>query len=143
LTRHLKDGDPLSYVNFVLLNPSTATATEDDPTIRRCIGFAERWGYPSLVVTNLFALRSTDPRALRTSRAPVGPDNDHWLMKSAMGADRIVAAWGNHGRYLKRGAKVLWLGLPRPVYCFGLTKVGEPKHPLYLRKDADLEIMEG
>lgn len=138
LRRFLKDGNCLSYVNFVLLNPSTATATEDDPTIRRCCGFAERWGYPAMAVTNIFALRSTDPRGLRSVDDPVGPLNDHWLKEVAMGAEKIVVAWGNHGRFMNRGLDVLCEVLPGPMWCFGVTQAGEPKHPLYLRSDAPL-----
>ena len=87
--------DPaLPTVNFVMLNPSTADALELDPTNRRCVGFAQRWGYGSMVTTNVFAWRSTDPKGLRTPNDPVGPVNDAFLVESARSAALVVAAWG-------------------------------------------------
>lgn len=137
LTRWLKGGDSLSYVNFILLNPSTATESEDDPTIRRCCGFAEDWGYPSLVVTNLFAYRATSPRDMMNAQRPIGSENDYWLSHIALGANQVVLAWGNHGTFLHRASTVL-ADLVGPLYCLGLTKVGQPRHPLYLSRRTEL-----
>lgn len=112
------------------LNPSTADATLDDATIRRCVGFAKAMGFSGLHMANLFALRSTDPKALQARTHPVGPDNDAWLAKLHGQATVVVAAWGNWGKLYDRGSVVRqqYPGLQ----CFGVTALGEPKHPLYL-----------
>ena len=86
-----------SRVAFVALNPSTADATHDDPTIRRCIGFARRWGAGGVDVVNLYAFRATKPRDLFAADDPVGPDNDAWIDAVVARADRVVLAWGHHG----------------------------------------------
>lgn len=125
-----------SGVLFVCLNPSTADETQNDPTIRRLVGFAQAWGYTDLTVCNLFALRATDPRSMLKDAAPVGPENDVWIRREAERADLIVAAWGTHGSHLRRGPGVLcMLDLAGEVHHLGLTKDGHPKHPLYLRAD--------
>lgn len=120
-------------VLFVMLNPSTADAWVDDSTIRRCIGFAQRWGFQRLAVGNLFAWRATDPAELREASDPVGPENDYHLTEMSMAAEVTIAAWGGHGSYRDRWREVL------PFLCdvehLGLTKGGHPKHPLYLRND--------
>jgi hypothetical protein len=121
-------------VGWIMLNPSTADATLDDPTIRRCVGFARRWGYGGIVVRNLFALRATDPRALRTHPDPVGPANDRHLLNGARGGDALtICAWGAHGSLHGRDRAVLDLfdAFVR-VHHLGLTKAGHPRHPLYL-----------
>jgi hypothetical protein len=121
---------------FVMLNPSSADAEKDDPTVRRCIRFARDWGYARLTVVNLYAFRATDPRALKTATDPVGPENDHVLSVVFGASDRIVAAWGCHAAP-ERVAEVM--GWPiRPRICLGLTKDGAPRHPLYVRADARL-----
>jgi hypothetical protein len=123
-------------VNFIMLNPSTATAELDDPTIRRCIGFARSWGYQRLVVTNLFALRSTDPAALRKHPDPVGPENAVAILEAA-GAELVICAWGRHGELAGRGhttARALAL-LDVPLKVLRLTAGGQPAHPLYLPGD--------
>jgi hypothetical protein len=121
-----------SRVAFCMLNPSTADAEEDDPTIRRCIGFAQSWGYGGLVVVNLFAYRATNPLALAAVEDPVGPENDAHLSWVAGSADLIVAAWGVGGglRGRDRAVKARWA--TRIVHHLGLTKAGHPRHPLYL-----------
>ena len=115
---------------LVGLNPSTADETRDDPTIRRCLGFARSWGYGRLIVANLFAFRATHPRELRRAADPVGPDNDTWLLRYAARAERIVAAWGNDGCYQGRDRAVRAL-LP-DLYCIRRNRSGQPAHPLYL-----------
>lgn len=136
LTRNLAEtGIP---VLFVMLNPSTATATWNDPTIRRCIGFARREGASVLTVVNLFALRGADPRCLWTPN-PFGPDNLEHVARE-MKAHRdglVIAAWGAH----EEAEESLVVGFVRcspGVMCLGKTKSGAPRHPLYVRGDAPL-----
>jgi hypothetical protein len=118
------------------LNPSPPDEHNDDPTIRRCIRFAMGLGYGSLCMMNLFAYRATDPEEMKNQDDPVGINNDSWLRTVADAADVIVAAWGIHGAYMGRGAIVKSI-LP-PMKCFGLTKEGHPKHPLYLPSNSML-----
>lgn len=128
-------------VMFVMLNPSTADADEDDPTIRRCIGFAQDWGYGGLLVGNLFAFRATNAWKIRLEADPVGPENDEHLLAMALEAGRIVCAWGGHGPYLHQDRHVCELLKAQgyALYCLGINRVnGDPKHPLYLRKDTKL-----
>ncbi len=138
LMRRWDQGSPL---RFVMLNPSTADATVDDPTIRRCMGFARREGYAALIVVNLYAYRSTDPKALLTCADPVGPSNDEilrlHLMSARSGPTPVVAAWGLHGR-TSRVAEVLSLTSDVDWRCLGTTKDGHPRHPLYVRGDQPL-----
>jgi len=125
-------------VAFVGLNPSTATETEDDPTVRRCINFARDWGYGGMAMLNVFAFRATDPRVMKAAPDPVGSDNDTWIERwtSAPAADLVVACWGVHGDHLLRGRHVsamLREHVSRDrLRVFGLTKDRHPKHPLYL-----------
>jgi hypothetical protein len=123
---------------FIMLNPSTADATQDDPTIRRCIGFAKAWGYGTLDVCNLFAWRATDPKALLKVADPVGPENDAHIRRAAAGAGLVVCAWGNHGMLMLRGKAVNDLLRREGIAssCLGVTGTGQPKHPLYLRGDS-------
>lgn len=125
-----------TFMQVIGLNPSTADEMQDDPTVRRCIGYAKRWGYGALCMTNLFAYRSTDPAALYTKLDPVGFMNDHYLMTVAREASLILAGWGTHGNYQSRGQEVTTLMETRPLVCLGVNKDGTPKHPLYLRSDA-------
>lgn len=126
--------DPdLPSMVWVMLNPSTASATRDDPTIARCVGFAKAWGYGRIDVVNLYALRATKPRALWTHPDPVGEHNDRWIRRATQRAGLVVAAWGAHGERGYRAAHVAaWLGDLHPVYCLGTTRSGQPRHPLYV-----------
>ena len=117
-------------VMFVGLNPSTADATLDDPTIRRCVGFARAWGFGGLVMTNLFAWRATAPKDMRAAAEPIGTRNDEVLRYQHEHADCTVAAWGAHGAHLGRNATVRAM-LSR-LHYLRLTKEGHPGHPLYL-----------
>lgn len=124
---------------FLLLNPSTATAEIMDPTMTRCMGFAMRWGYGKMVVANIFALRSTDPKMLYLHSDPIGPDNNKHIVEMVQKANRVVVGWGNHGTFKSRGKAVLKLISPHTdIYCFGLTEKKQPRHPLYLPNNADL-----
>ncbi len=129
------DGDA-PRVAFLMLNPSTADARRDDPTIRRCIGFARSWGFGSVEVVNLFAYRTPDPEVLRRALHPVGPENDRYLRKVARRAQQLIVAWGNRGALQGRDEAVMrLLRKVGTVYCLGRTQAGHPRHPLYVRKD--------
>lgn len=118
---------------FVMLNPSTADDLRDDPTIRRCVGFARRWRAPAVEVVNLYALRATDPRDLFAHGAPVGPDNDAAIADAAARAQTIVVAWGAHGaRDPRRVARVIELLRGRALACLGANAGGSPRHPLFV-----------
>ena len=125
---------------FIMLNPSTADAETDDPTIRRCIDFAQRWDCGRLLVVNLFAYRTTSPAALYAAADPVGPENDAYLRQAAAQAGLLVAAWGAHGSLGNRGHAVRALldAGGYTVHHLGLTADGQPRHPLYLPKSAPL-----
>lgn len=127
--------DNRQVVVFVMLNPSTADGEVDDPTIRKCRGFAERWGAGGLVVVNLFAFRATDPKVCRKAEEPVGPENDAFI-EAATWRRRVICAWGAQTWADSRGRAVLkLLGGAMSVECLELTKSGHPRHPLYARYD--------
>ncbi len=115
---------------FIGLNPSTADEVMDDPTVRRCIGFAAGWGFRTLIMTNIFAFRATDPANMMVVEDPVGEDNDIWLQRAAKESDLVVAAWGTHGAYRERSKQVR--EMLKDLYVLRLTKEGHPSHPLYL-----------
>ena len=121
-------------VLFVMLNPSTATEVQNDPTVERCERRARTLGYGGFRVTNIFAWRDTDPKAMRAALDPVGPANDAAILEGTAWANTVVAAWGTHGAHLDRGAHVeaLLRASAQPVYHLGITKDGHPKHPLYI-----------
>lgn len=131
------DGKQDRSVNFVMLNPSTADDVADDPTVRRCIGYARRWGYGELLVTNLFAFRATDPKAMKAADDPVGPENDEYIRKIAGAVDLVVLAWGSHGDYRRRDEQVrrIVAGVGKEPHCLTVTATGQPGHPLYLGRD--------
>ena len=133
LSRIWNSDEPM--VMFIMLNPSTADANVDDPTIRRCIGFAKSWGYGGLWVGNLFALRSPDPEDLLLADEPVGSQNNAALNSMADRSDLVVAAWSAFAaKFPAREAQVREMFGPR-LYCLATTKGGHPRHPLYLKGD--------
>lgn len=138
LIRHWGMDMPLP---FIMLNPSTADATVDDPTIRRCVGFARTLGYGGIGVWNLYAYRATKPADLWTADDPVGPENDRRLRNVLRWAHLqgvpVVAAWGAHAKPA-RVREVLAMEGAGNLRCLGLTKAGAPRHPLYVRADAPL-----
>lgn len=105
----------LPMVCFIMLNPSTADDNEDDPTIRKCTGFARRMGYGAIQVVNLFALRSTDPTKLRTAMDPIGPDTDEWICQTAGACRRVICAWGALDVCSLRGPQVSRMLLDRSI----------------------------
>ncbi len=119
---------------FIMLNPSTATEYQNDPTVERCERRARAQGFGAFRVCNIFAWRSTDPKGLRKCDDPIGDANDAAILEGAAWADRTVCAWGTHGALLDRGPAVeaLLRGHGVPMHHLGLTKHGHPKHPLYI-----------
>ncbi len=128
--------DEPRIVNFLMLNPSKADAFLGDPTLTRCINYATTWGFDGLVITNLFAYRSTDPDQLRVVSDPVGPENDSYIARWAEAADLVVTAWGAGGRYMNRDrlilAKLAEMGVE--PHALKLTAGDYPCHPLRLAK---------
>lgn len=125
-------------VTFIMLNPSTADAYIDDPTIRKCSYYAQAWGFGRLGVVNLFSYRATDPKELLRVEAPIGPDTRQQIQLAAHASDMVVCAWGRlHKTLAARQVDVLRLLEHRAggVYCLGLNNDGSPKHPLYLRNE--------
>ena len=130
-----------TFLQVIGLNPSIADEILDDNTVRRCINYAQRWGYGALCMTNIFAYRATDPMKLRTESDPVGPENDLWLLQIAQEASLILAAWGVHGAYLCRGEAVQALLQRQQLVCLGETKEGFPRHPLYMAKTCEPRLL--
>ena len=120
----------LPTVMFIGLNPSIADENIDDPTLLRCIGFADSWGYGGVVMANLFAYRATLPAEMKKAKNPIGRGNNQWLQKLAGQSEIVIAAWGNDGGYLTRSQQVRKL-IPG-LHYLRLNKSGEPAHPLYL-----------
>ena len=120
------------FVLFVCLNPSTADENTDDPTIRRCIRYADSWGYGGMVMCNLYAYRSTDPKILTNIPDPVGPDNDKYLSLNSMQADKTILAWGTNAR---EDRVITAMKILTNRHYLKLTKDGCPGHPLYLKKN--------
>lgn len=131
LTRRWSLGTTL---NFVMLNPSTADETQNDPTVERCERRARMLGFGGFCVTNIFAWRDTDPHAMRRADHPVGPENNAALLSEARASDQVVAAWGTHGAHRERGAEVAAMLRAQGIklYHLGLSKHGHPRHPLYV-----------
>lgn len=134
---------------FVMLNPSTATVDIDDPTIRKCVGFARRLGYSGIEVVNLFAVRSTDPAGVLAVADPVGPDNDSAITDALDRCPLVICAWGAHATgMLKRVGPVRIeevLRLLRRNHvpcCLGKSADGSPRHPLMLPYSAQLVSFE-
>ncbi|MEM9393661.1 MAG: DUF1643 domain-containing protein [Pseudomonadota bacterium] len=121
-------------VLFVMLNPSTATEVQNDPTVERCERRARALGFGAFRVCNIFAFRATDPRVMRGAADPIGPENDAAILEACDWADSIVCAWGTHGAHLDRGPRVeaLMRSTGRDLSHLGLSKFGHPKHPLYI-----------
>jgi len=132
-------GDGQGVVCFVMLNPSTADGKLDDPTIRRCIGFARAWGFGRLSVRNLFALRATDPSELATANDPTGGERGDNELMAARTADLVVCAWGAHRFARQRAIQAIGMWGKTPLSCLGTTKHGYPRHPLFVRANKELE----
>lgn len=133
---------------FIMLNPSTADESKNDPTVSRCIDVARRWGFARLEACNIFSIRGTDPRVIRTPGAtgdPVNLETILWRANAALQGDSIViCAWGVHGAFERRGRIVRDHLVRRGVtpMCLGLTKGGHPRHPLYLSSFVKPQVYE-
>lgn len=128
---------------FVMLNPSTANETTDDPTIRRCIAFAKAWGYGAIHIVNLYALVSTAPTKLISEPDSIGGVTNDYLKLAAFSADKIIVAWGNHGADNQHRVDFV-LGIlcrHKDVYCLGKNQNGQPKHPLYVSKMPEASLL--
>lgn len=140
--------ETLPTIAFICLNPSTADETVNDPTVRRCIDYAQRWGFGRFVMLNLFAFRATDPGDMMAAVDPVGPENDWHIRMNFERVSAVVLAWGNDGAFRGRSRHVMKLlagartrHTPR-LECLTITGLGEPGHPLYLRKDLTRRLFE-
>ncbi|MBW4652020.1 MAG: DUF1643 domain-containing protein [Kaiparowitsia implicata GSE-PSE-MK54-09C] len=127
----------------VMLNPSTADATHNDATLRRCVGLSQVWGFGALDVVNLFAACATRPADLRRIPQPVGKENDHTICRTVEKADAILLAWGNGGTWQGRDRTLLTLlytvAPHKPQYCLGFTQARQPRHPLYVSRHTLLQ----
>lgn len=149
LTRTWDETGPRAL--FVMLNPSTATEVQNDPTVERCERRARTLGFGAFRVTNIFAYRATDPKIMRAQADPVGPENDATIHESASDwiragtEDRVICAWGAHGEHMARGeaVEVLLRKTRQPLYALGLTKAGHPKHPLYIGYETQPNLWPG
>lgn len=133
-------------VCWIMLNPSTADGLQDDPTIRKCIGFTERLGHKALTVVNLFAYRATDPKQLAVQQKAgvdiVGASNSTFIFNAAMRAHLVICAWGAYdGVDIKAREHAVRVLIPeiKPLYCLGLSKQGRPRHPLMLAYSSTLQ----
>lgn len=137
LTRRWDDGPALG---FVMLNPSVADASIDDPTIRKCMGFATRYGFSGIEVVNLFAYRATKPKDMLAARDPVGPDNDEHIRMAVRATTNIVCAWGPNASRTPRPRHVIALLKEMGIApkCLHITQDGSPGHPLMLSYDRPL-----
>ena len=122
----------LPIMTFVLLNPSTADATELDPTLQRCVGFARRDGFGGMLILNLYAFRTPYPKVLKTALDPVGPENDRALSEAT---GTVVAGWGSNADPAR---VVQAIALLPALHALGETKHGQPRHPLYVAADAPI-----
>jgi hypothetical protein len=137
---------PCPFIAWVMVNPSTADATEDDATIRKVRGFSTRLGFDRFVVVNKFAYRATDVRQLKRVRDPVGLDNDFHIEAALAAATKAVVAWGplakvpaaHRGRW--RRVAAIADRLSRDLMCLGTAQDGHPRHPLMLAYDTPLQL---
>lgn len=133
LTRLWDPKLPRGY--FIMLNPSYADGDVDDQTVRKCMGFCDRWQLGGLKIGNLFAYRSMHPEDLNAVADPKGPENDRYLRKMLRDCretrGKLVVAWGAHApAYREEAVRALIREAEVPAFCLGLTKHGQPLHPV-------------
>jgi hypothetical protein len=132
--------ESLPYLCVIGLNPSTADENVPDPTLKKCCKYAEKFGYGSLCMVNLFAYRTKNPKVCFAARDPVGPDNDKHLRAAVAGAGMVLAAWGNDGARMGRADHVRRM-LAIPMHCLAINDTGQPAHPLYQPDNATPILM--
>lgn len=135
-----------SYAMFIGLNPNTADETQDDPTIRKCIGFAKLWGFAGLLMTNLFAFRATQPKDMMAQERAVGEENLAWLHRGAKDAGIVIAAWGTNGSFRHQDRVVeshIKHLAGKQIMCLRTTKDGYPEHPIYVPYETTPKPYEG
>lgn len=125
------------YLNFIMLNPSTADAEQDDPTIRKCIGFAKNMGYGGIHVTNLFAYRATDPSDLAKCPSPIGPDNGNFIEAGILSAPVTICAWGSNKMAAALAPKLAVVLKKCRAMALRINRDGSPAHPLYVPYSVD------
>jgi hypothetical protein len=137
LTRRWSEG-PTAL--FIMLNPSTADANMDDPTIRRCVGFAKREGCGGIRVENLYAFRATSPDEMFLYGYNATGNTDYFIREALSEEGPVICAWGADSRSKLRASRVFAIinGKGVTPQCLGITKSGAPRHPLYVKKDAPL-----
>lgn len=125
---------------LILLNPSTADATKNDPTIERCSRRFKKLGYDGIYVVNIFAFRATDPKVMKNQDDPFGPKNEEAILECAKASDLVVCGWGTHGDWRNRSSHISELLRRNGILakCLGKTKSGQPKHPLYISYETEL-----
>jgi hypothetical protein len=135
LWRQWGEGDDAESCVFIMLNPSTADGETDDPTIRKCVGFADRWGWRRIDIVNLFAYRATKPADLFKADNPVGPYQQCYIRAALFHAAVVVCAWGSHGGYRSQDKAVISLldaADVAPFFALGFDQKGRPRHPLMM-----------
>lgn len=142
LTRIWDEG--LSICNFIMLNPSTANAQTDDPTIRKVVAYAKKWGFGGIMVTNLFAIRSSNRSRILYTADPIGPENDNYISTTARSYDPVICAWGTYGCYKNRSKVVINMlqNVGVKLYKIELCKNGEPGHLLFLPLNLKYSIIQ-
>lgn len=135
-SNHPEFVDEADMVAFIGLNPSTADERIDDPTIRRCIGFAKQWGFGGMVMLNAFAYRATDPKVMKEQAEPIGEWNDEAIHAVTRLCGKVICCWGNHGTWMNRNERLHEI-LPNLACHLGQTKTYQPKHPLYLSSNTE------
>lgn len=131
-------------ITWVMINPSTATAKKNDPTIRRCIFYSQREGAGGLYVVNLFAQRTSNPRELKNWPDPIGPGNDQWIRWAVRRASRVIVAWGaragNWPGRVEEVVNIIESEHSLGAWCLGRCSNGQPRHPLMLSHKVELEL---
>lgn len=125
-----------------MLNPSTADSNKDDNTVKRLYHWTAQNKCGGFVIANLFAYRSRDPKRLKTTPDPVGPDNNKYIKELSEQCSIIVCAWGNHGNLMNRNSEVIELLKGQSIYCLETTSTGQPQHPLFISKKSNLKKYE-
>jgi len=134
-----------AQITWIMLNPSTADENIDDPTIRRCIGFSKLYNAGKMEIVNLFSYRSTTPQTLYTINDPIGKETDQYILNSVKSADKVIIAWGNHGKLNNRSKYVindLLSPYHNKIYTLKLLKNKEPGHPLYISYSEQLKKLK-